>query len=109
MDVSGQVQQLSVRPSDPNGVRTWAANANPLGYSAGLDPNGVPAYRAAEVISGSSGGKIYYISDTPAGRFINDPLFIEELKLQVGGNDALAVAERLVRGNYPAEGRRMST
>jgi hypothetical protein len=103
LGVQTQLQTLSVRPSDPSGIRTWAADANPLAYSGSIEPNGIPAYQAANAVSATSGGKWYYISDTEAGRLNNDPRFEEALRDAVGGSDKVAVADRLKSGVFSSD------
>jgi VCBS repeat-containing protein len=110
VDVQGQLGQLSVRPSDPAGVRVWLPNANPLAYSGSVEPNNIPAFRTAEAISKSSGGAWYYISDTDAGRLINNDAFINALSNQIGGTaeSAKATAEQLKSGSYDSANTRIS-
>jgi len=68
---------LVVRPAG------WAPDANLLLYTGTVD--NVPFWEIAKTIATESNGKLFYISNTPAGKLLLDSTFQREVAITIGG------------------------
>lgn len=105
--LQAEVAKLSVRPFDPTGANTWRVDANPLLY--GNKVYGAGGFQVAELISHASDGRIYYISDTSAGRLLNESGLQVEIAKVIGGAEQTRWAGQIVNGVFDdATGERTS-
>lgn len=101
-DLQSQVQQFAVRPSDAS----WATDARPIAYSGMLGDT--PSFQLAKAISEASGGKLFFISDTPAGELLNSTGLEDAVAKAVGGTDTdlgAKVQARIFRGDWSGSTR----
>ncbi len=106
-DLQAQLKEVSVLPSDPAGLRTFAPDAKPIPYTGKVGD--LLSWQLAEAASKSSNGKLFFISDTDAGRLLNSENFMKAVATTAGGaNDAFGKAEmlRIFEGTWDANGIR---
>jgi len=92
-DLSAKVELFSVRPQqvswhgpdkmDPATRTSWTPNSTVIGYSG--DIGNKHGYEMAAAISRDGEGKVFYISDTPAGKLLNNDLFNRAVVRATGG------------------------
>jgi hypothetical protein len=97
-DLQSQVDAFSVKPqqvswhepdnNDPNARTSWKPEAAVIGYSG--DVGDKRGYQVAAAMSRNGEGKVFYISDTPAGKLLNNPEFEKAVIAATGGADFLA-------------------
>lgn len=100
LDLQAQVGQLSVRPPEGAG---WLPDARPIGYGGYID--GIGAFKYAEAISHSSGGNVFYISDTAAGALLNDVGLQDAVQNTIGGADAAKIQNQIFSGQLSSDGQ----
>ncbi len=99
IDIQSQFGTSDFRPTDPTGARTWASNANPIGYSSTLDPTGTPSFKVAAELSVQGQGKVFYISETNVGRALSDSDVKSSLRRAIGGLTADDYVKAILDGS----------
>lgn len=98
-ELQAEIAKISVRPFDPTGTFSWRADANPLGYGGRFSAD-VQGFEAAKAISHSSGGGIFYITDPPAGKLLNDSALRGLVADVIGGSNAASLADQIFDGKF---------
>ena len=70
-----EIKKFSVRPErdgtpEPGQFAQWAPDATAIPYSG--NAGGVQGWKLASAMSANGEGRLFYISDTPAGRLLNE-------------------------------------
>ncbi|WEF31494.1 hypothetical protein [Pseudoduganella chitinolytica] len=110
-DLQKKVDEFSVKPErvawGQYGAATpqkWDADARPIPYSGSAGQE--PGWKMAKAMSESGGGKVFYISDTPAGQLLNAGRFRDAVAATAGGRDEKAgveLAKQLIDGPVNAD------
>lgn len=113
-DLQKKVDEFSVKPErvawGQYGAATpkqWDADARPIPYSGKAGDE--PGWKMAKAMSESSDGKVFYISDTPAGQLLNAGRFRDAVAATAGGKDEKVgkeLASTLIDGPQKSDGTR---
>lgn len=116
-DLQVQVDAFSVKPQqvswhkpdkdDPHARTSWQPEAAVIGYSG--DVGDKRGYQVAAAMSRDGDGKVFYISDTPAGKLLNNPEFKDAVAATAGGADFVAGdrAKNLLISGFGANDQRV--
>ncbi|WUR13783.1 hypothetical protein E7V67_001375 [[Empedobacter] haloabium] len=113
-DLQKKVDEFSVKPErvawGQYGAATpkqWDADARPIPYSGKAGDE--PGWKMAKAMSENGDGKVFYISDTPAGQLLNAGRFRDAVAAAAGGKDEKAgkeLASTLIDGPQKSDGTR---
>jgi len=80
VDLQSKISELSFKSPT-------ALNANIIAYNGTIDD--ILAWKLAKAVSQGSNNTLIYISDTPAGKLLNDTSFITAVEAALGGDETL--------------------
>lgn len=89
-DLQQEITSFSLKPerdadAEPGKFDQWKDNAKVIPYSG--NAGDIPCWKLVSAMSANGGGDVFYISDTPAGRVLNDAEVRLAVAATVGGND----------------------
>ena len=89
-DLQKELSGFSLRPEKdehglPNGFDAWRDDAKVIPYSG--NAGDIPCWKLVSAMSANGEGEVFYISDTPAGRALNDGRLRAAVVVAAGGAD----------------------
>lgn len=100
-DMQNELTNLSLRPqrdavgqTDPGDAIPWRDDAKVIPYSG--NAGDIPCWKLVSAMSAKGEGEVFYISDTPAGRALNDDELLIAVATAAGGADP-DVGEKMAR------------
>lgn len=89
-DLQQEIAGFSLKPeraatAEPGKFDQWKDDAKVIPYSG--NAGDFPCWKLVSAMSANGGGDVFYISDTPAGRVLNDSQVRFAVAAAVGGND----------------------
>lgn len=112
-DLHKLVDRFPVRPErvawakyEESTPKVWKEDARVIPYSGSI--NEIPAYKYAKAMSEGAKGELFYITDTPAGKLLDNEKLQEAVRKAVGGKNVKVGEEwqdRIFNGQFDGSKR----